>query len=223
MKLLSWNVNGIRAAVKKGFLEYLEIENPEIICIQETKAHKEQLTSEILEDHGYFTYWHSGEKKGYSGVATFCKEEPLYIQEGIGIKKYDDEGRVLITEHNKFLLYNIYFPNGQKNEERLKYKLDFYDDLLPLINDQVESGNNVIVTGDWNTAHRPIDLARPNENKNTSGFMPIEREKVDKYILNGWVDTFRLFHEEGGRYSWWTYRFGARDRNIGWRIDYLFQ
>ena len=161
-------------------------------------------------------------KKGYSGVATFCKEEPLYIQEGIGIKKYDDEGRVLITEHNKFLLYNIYFPNGQKNEERLKYKLDFYDDLLPLINDQVESGNNVIVTGDWNTAHRPIDLARPNENKNTSGFMPIEREKVDKYILNGWVDTFRLFHEEGGRYSWWTYRFGARDRNIGWRIDYFF-
>ena len=222
MKLLSWNVNGIRAAVKKGFLEYLEGENPEIICIQETKAHKEQLTSEILEDHGYFTYWHSGQKKGYSGVATFCKEEPLYIQEGIGIKKYDDEGRVLITEHNKFLLYNIYFPNGQKNEERLKYKLDFYDDLLPLINDQVESGNNVIVTGDWNTAHRPIDLARPNENKNTSGFMPIEREKVDKYILNGWVDTFRLFHEEGGRYSWWTYRFGARDRNIGWRIDYFF-
>ena len=222
MKLLSWNVNGIRAAVKKGFLEYLEDQNPEIICIQETKAHKEQLTSEILEDHGYFTYWHSGQKKGYSGVATFCKEEPLYIQEGIGIKKYDDEGRVLITEHNKFLLYNIYFPNGQKNEERLKYKLDFYDDLLPIINDQVESGNNVIVTGDWNTAHRPIDLARPNENKNTSGFMPIEREKVDEYIFNGWVDTFRLFHEEGGRYSWWTYRFGARDRNIGWRIDYFF-
>tara|TARA_B100001741_G_scaffold311468_1_gene312686 strand:+ start:73 stop:837 length:765 start_codon:yes stop_codon:yes gene_type:complete len=222
MKLLSWNVNGIRAAVKKGFLEYLEDQNPEIICIQETKAHKEQLTSEILEDHGYFTYWHSGQKKGYSGVATFCKEEPLYIQEGIGIKKYDDEGRVLITEHNKFLLYNIYFPNGQKNEERLKYKLDFYDDLLPIINDQVESGNNVIVTGDWNTAHRPIDLARPNENKNTSGFMPIEREKVDEYILNGWIDTFRLFHEEGGRYSWWTYRFGARDRNIGWRIDYFF-
>ena len=222
MKLLSWNVNGIRAAVKKGFLQYLEDENPDIICIQETKAHKEQLTAEILKDHGYYVYWHSGKKKGYSGVATFCKEEPLYIQEGIGIKKYDDEGRVLITEHNKFLLYNIYFPNGQKNEERLKYKLDFYDDLLPIINDQVESGNNVIVTGDWNTAHRPIDLARPNENKNTSGFMPIEREKVDEYILNGWVDTFRLFHEEGGRYSWWTYRFGARDRNIGWRIDYFF-
>ena len=222
MKILSWNVNGIRAAAKKGFLQFLEKENPDIICIQETKAHKEQLTSEILEDHGYFTFWHSGEKKGYSGVATFCKEKPLFIQEGLGIAKYDKEGRVLITEHNEFLLYNIYFPNGQKNDERLKYKLDFYDDLLPIINDQVDSGNNVIVAGDWNTAHHPIDLARPKENKNTSGFMAIEREKIDFYVSNGWIDTFRLFHEEGGRYSWWTYRFGARDRNIGWRIDYFF-
>tara|TARA_A100000164_G_scaffold379641_1_gene424510 strand:- start:1085 stop:1849 length:765 start_codon:yes stop_codon:yes gene_type:complete len=222
MKLLSWNVNGIRAAVKKGFLQFLEDENPDIICIQETKAHKEQLESEILEDHGYFTCWHSGEKKGYSGVATFCKEKPLFIQEGLGIEKYDKEGRVLITEHNEFLLYNIYFPNGQKNDERLRYKLDFYDDLLPIINDQVDSGNNVIVAGDWNTAHLPIDLARPNENKNTSGFMSIEREKIDLYMSNAWIDTFRLFHDEGERYSWWTYRFGARDRNIGWRIDYFF-
>ena len=222
MKLISWNVNGIRAAVKKGFLDYLDQEQPDILCIQESKAHKEQLTSEILEDHGYHTYWHSGVKKGYSGVATFCKEEPLFIQEGLGIEKYDVEGRVLLTEHKDFLLYNIYFPNGQKDENRLKYKLDFYDDLLPIINDQVESGNNVIVTGDWNTAHYPIDLARPKENINTSGFMPVERKKLDKYVENGWVDTFRLFHEEGERYSWWTYRFGARDRNVGWRIDYFF-
>ena len=222
MKILSWNVNGIRAAVKKGFLQFLDQESPDIICLQETKAHKEQLTSEILEDHGYFTYWHSGERKGYSGVATFCKNKPLFAQEGLGIEKYDKEGRVLITEHDSFLLYNIYFPNGQKNDERLNYKLDFYDDLLPIINDQVDSGNNVIVAGDWNTAHLPIDLARPNENKNTSGFMPIEREKIDLYISHSWVDTFRLFHDEGERYSWWTYRFGARNRNIGWRIDYFF-
>ena len=222
MKLISWNVNGIRAAVKKGFLDYLDQEQPDILCIQESKAHKEQLTSEILEDHGYCTYWHSGVKKGYSGVATFCKEEPLFIQEGLGIEKYDVEGRVLLTEHKDFLLYNIYFPNGQKDETRLKYKLDFYDDLLPIINDQVESGNNVIVTGDWNTAHNPIDLARPKENINTSGFMLVEREKLDIYLEEGWVDTFRLFHEEGERYSWWTYRFGARDRNVGWRIDYFF-
>ena len=222
MKLISWNVNGIRASVKKGFLQFLEDENPDILCIQETKAHKEQLTSEILEDHGYFTYWHSGERKGYSGVSTFCKGEPVYVQRGLGIDKYDKEGRVLVTEHEHFLLYNIYFPNGQKNEERLKYKLDFYDDLLPIINDQVDSGNNVIVAGDWNTAHFPIDLARPNENKNTSGFMQIEREKIDLYVANAWIDTFRLFHDEGGRYSWWTYRFGARERNVGWRIDYFF-
>jgi exodeoxyribonuclease-3 len=222
MKLISWNVNGIRAAVKKGFLDYLDHVQPDILCIQETKAHVDQLSSEILKDHGYHAFWHSGIRRGYSGVATFCKGEPLYVQEGLGIQKYDDEGRVLLTEHENFLLYNIYFPNGQKDETRLKYKLDFYDDLLPIINEQVESGNNVIVTGDWNTAHYPIDLARPKENINTSGFMPIEREKLDEYVDHGWVDTFRLFHDEAERYSWWTYRFGARERNVGWRIDYFF-
>ena len=222
MKLISWNVNGIRAAVKKGFLDYLNNEKPDILCIQESKAHKDQLSSEILQDHGYYNYWHSGIKKGYSGVATFTKKEPLYVQEGIGIEKYDREGRVLITEHEKFLVYNIYFPNGQKDQVRLKYKLDFYDDLLPIINEQVESGNNVIVAGDQNTAHRSIDLARPKENIKTSGFLPIEREKLDQYISNGWVDTFRLFHDAPGQYSWWTYRFGARERNVGWRIDYFF-
>ena len=222
MRLISWNVNGIRAAVKKGFLDYLEKEQPDILCIQESKAHKEQLSSDILEDHGYYAYWHSGIKKGYSGVATFCKKEPLFVQGGLGIKKYDDEGRVLITEHDDFLLYNIYFPNGQKDDIRLNYKLNFYDDLLPIINEQVESGNNVIVTGDWNTAHNSIDLARPKQNIKTSGFMPIEREKLDIYVSEGWVDTFRLFHEEPERYSWWTYRFGARERNVGWRIDYFF-
>ena len=222
MKLISWNVNGVRAVVKKGFLDWLEQTHPDILCLQETKAHVDQLTSEILTDHGYHTYWQSGKKRGYSSVATFCKEEPLYVQEGLGIERYDAEGRVLLTEHENFLLYNIYFPNGQKDDERLQYKLDFYNDLLPIINEQVESGNNVVVTGDWNTAHHPIDLARPKQNVNTSGFMPIEREKLDMYVENGWIDTFRLFHPEGERYSWWTYRFGARERNVGWRIDYFF-
>ena len=222
MKLISWNVNGVRAVVKKGFLDWLDQEQPDILCLQETKAHVDQLTAEILTDHGYHTFWHSGERRGYSGVATFCKEEPLYVQEGLGIERYDAEGRVLLTEHENFLLYNIYFPNGQKDDERLQYKLDFYDELLPIINEQVESGNNVVVTGDWNTAHHPIDLARPKQNVNTSGFMPIEREKLDMYVENGWIDTFRLFHQEGDRYSWWTYRFGARERNVGWRIDYFF-
>ena len=222
MKLISWNVNGVRAVVKKGFLDWLDQEQPDILCLQETKAHVDQLTAEILTDHGYHTFWHSGERRGYSGVATFCKEEPLYVQEGLGIERYDAEGRVLVTEHENFLLYNIYFPNGQKDNVRLQYKLDFYNDLLPIINEQVESGNNVVVTGDWNTAHHPIDLARPKQNVNTSGFMPIEREKLDMYVENGWIDTFRLFHPEGDRYSWWTYRFGARERNVGWRIDYFF-
>ena len=222
MRLFSWNVNGVRAATKKGLFDWLEHEAPDVLCIQETKAHVDQLTSEILVDHGYRAYWHSGVKRGYSGVATFCKEEPFFVQEGLGIDKYDAEGRVLITEHDGFLLYNIYFPNGQKDDVRLKYKLDFYDDLLPIINDQVESGNNVIVAGDWNTAHHPIDLARPKENINTSGFMPIEREKLDEYVEHGWVDTFRLFHEQPDQYSWWSYRMGARARNVGWRIDYFF-
>jgi exodeoxyribonuclease-3 len=222
MKLISWNVNGVRAVVKKGFLDWLDQADPDIVCLQETKAHIDQLAAEILTDHGYYTYWHSGERRGYSGVATFCKTEPLYVQEGLGIERYDVEGRVLITEHENFLLYNIYFPNGQKDDERLQYKLDFYDDLLPIINEQAESGNNVVVTGDWNTAHHPIDLARPKENVKTSGFMPVEREKLDIYVENGWVDTFRLFHQGGERYSWWTYRIGARERNVGWRIDYFF-
>ena len=222
MKLISWNVNGVRAVVKKGFLDWLEQAQPDILCLQETKAHVDQLTAEILTDHWYHTYWHSGKRRGYSGVATFCKEEPLYVQEGLGIERYDAEGRVLVTEHENFLLYNIYFPNGQKDDARLQYKLDFYDDLLPIISEQVESGNNVVVTGDWNTAHHPIDLARPKQNVNTSGFMLIEREKLDMYVENGWIDTFRLFHPEGDRYSWWTYRFGARERNVGWRIDYFF-
>ena len=222
MKLYSWNVNGIRAAERKGFLDWLDQTQPDILCLQETKARVDQLGSSLIEDHGYHTYWHSADKAGYSGVATFCKEEPYFVQEGLGIDRFDSEGRVLITEHENFLLYNIYFPNGQKDDIRLNYKLDFYDELLPIVNDQVENGNNVIITGDWNTAHHPIDLARPKENEKTSGFMPRERERIDTYISHGWVDTFRYFHAESDRYTWWTYRFGARERNIGWRIDYFF-
>ena len=222
MKIFSWNVNGVRAIEKKGFLDWIEDENPDIVCIQETKAKVEQLSPSLIEDHGYHTYWHSAERPGYSGVATFSKIEPYYVQKGLGIDRFDSEGRVLITEHENFLLYNIYFPNGQKDDIRLNYKLDFYDKLLPIINEQVDSGTNVIVTGDWNTAHFPVDLARPKENIKTSGFMPIEREKMDQYTDAGWVDTFRHFHQEPERYSWWSYRSGARQRNIGWRIDYFF-
>ncbi|MDG1268478.1 MAG: exodeoxyribonuclease III [Candidatus Marinimicrobia bacterium] len=222
MRIFSWNVNGVRAIEKKGFLDWVDATAPDILCIQETKAHFEQLPESLKSVDGYHGYWHSGERKGYSGVATFSKEEPLHVQYGLGIEKYDREGRVLITEFENFLLYNIYFPNGQKDEHRLQYKLDFYDDLLEILNEQVASGVNVLVGGDWNTAHQEIDLANPKANKNNSGFMPIERAQVDTYIENGYVDTFRLFHDEPERYSWWTYRFGARQRNIGWRIDGFF-
>ncbi len=222
MKLISWNVNGIRAAEKKGFLDWFENANADVVCVQETKAKEEQVSDALKNPHGYHSYWHSAEKPGYSGVATFCKEEPLYVQHGLGIDRFDKEGRVLITEHENFLLYNIYFPNGQKNDERLNYKLDFYKDLLVVLDEQVESGVNVVVAGDWNTAHKPIDLARPKDNEKYSGFLPVERALLEKYEKHGYVDSFRLFHPEPDRYSWWTYRFGARSRNVGWRIDYFW-
>lgn len=222
MDLYSWNVNGIRAVEKKGFLSWLSIVNPDIVCLQETKARVDQVSEALTTNHGYRTYWHSAEKAGYSGVATFCKKEPLYVQEGIGIERFDREGRVLLSEHENFLLYNIYFPNGQRDNERLQYKLDFYEELLVVLDEQVESGHNVVVAGDWNTAHKEIDLARPKDNVKTSGFLPEERALLDKYVEHGYVDTFRLFHQEPHRYSWWTYRFGARQRNVGWRIDYFW-
>ncbi len=222
MKLMSWNVNGIRAAEKKGFLDWFNAVDADVVCIQETKAKVDQLSEALKSEHGYHAYWHSAERPGYSGVATFCKHEPLYVQEGMGIDRFDQEGRVLITEHENFLLYNIYFPNGQKDDIRLQYKLDFYEDLLVVLDEQVESGVNVVVAGDWNTAHKPIDLARPKDNAKTSGFLPEERALLDKYEDHGYVDTFRLFHDEPDRYSWWTYRFGARSRNVGWRIDYFW-
>lgn len=222
MKLFSWNVNGIRAVAKKGFLDWLNHEQPDILCLQETKAHEEQVPEELLKEHGYHTFWHSAERAGYSGVATYTKTEPLYVQKGLGIERFDAEGRVLITEHENFLLYNIYFPNGQRDQERLNYKLDFYNDLLEILDEQVASGINVVVGGDWNTAHTEIDLANPKANSKTSGFLPEERDWIDKYIEHGYVDTFRLFHPEPERYSWWTYRYGARERNVGWRIDYFF-
>ena len=222
MKLFSWNVNGIRAVAKKGFLDWLNHEQPDILCLQETKAHEQQVPEELLKEQGYHIFWHSAERAGYSGVATYTKTEPLYVQKGLGIKRFDAEGRVLITEHENFLLYNIYFPNGQRDQERLDYKLDFYNDLLEILDEQVASGINVVVGGDWNTAHTEIDLANPKANSKTSGFLPEERDWIDKYIEHGYVDTFRLFHPEPERYSWWTYRYGARARNVGWRIDYFF-
>ncbi|MBT3261475.1 exodeoxyribonuclease III [bacterium] len=224
MKIISWNVNGIRACVNKGFLDYLQSEEPDILCLQESKAQIEQLSDHILNPSGYFGIWHSAQKKGYSGVATLIKKnlKPLNVVEGLGIEKYDSEGRVLQTEFENFVLFNVYFPNGQMNEKRLQYKLDFYQELFTLVNDLKSQGKNIIICGDYNIAHTEIDLAHPKANENYSGFLPIERAWLDKIIKWGYVDTFRHFHKEPENYTWWSYRAGARRKNVGWRIDYFF-
>ena len=222
LKLLSWNVNGIRAAQKKGFLEWLEKESPDILCVQETKAHIEQLSKELINPNSYKTYWSSGEKKGYSGVATFTKLEPINIETGFGVKKYDCEGRILISDYKDFVLFNIYFPNGQRDAERLKYKLGFYDGFLNYVDNLKKKDKKIIICGDVNTAHKEIDLARPKENESSSGFLPVERKWIDKLIEHGYIDTFRHFYKEGGNYTYWDQITRARERNVGWRIDYFF-
>lgn len=222
IKILSWNVNGVRAAVKKGFLDWLQKESPDIICIQETKISRENLTKDLLEPPGYHTYWNHAERKGYSGVATIAKESPVDVQNGFGISQFDIEGRVILTEYPEFKLFNVYFPNGKQSEERLKYKMDFYEEFLQYLEPLRAKGEKLIVCGDVNTAHKEIDLARPKENEKVSGFLPVEREWLDKLIDNGYVDIFRRFNPEPGQYTWWDMKSRARDRNVGWRIDYFF-
>ncbi len=222
MKLISWNVNGIRAGVRKGFLDWLSKESPDIMCIQETKAHVEQLTPDVIHPEGYMGIWSEAQKKGYSGTATLTKDKPLFTQSNFDESWLDEEGRVVLTEHEDFYLFNVYFPNGGRGEVRLKYKLDFYDKFLDYIELYRKKGKGIIVCGDVNTAHHEIDLARPKENVKTSGFMPIEREWLDRLVESGYHDTFRMFNEEGEMYSWWDMKTRSRDRNVGWRIDYFW-
>ncbi len=222
IKILCWNVNGIRAAGRKGFLEWLYGESPDIICLQETKAHPEQLDEDLREPHGYHAYWNYPETKGYAGVATFTKEEPLRVEEGFGIEKFDVEARAIITEHPEFVLFNVYFPNGKKNATRLKYKMDFYDAFLGFTESLKAQDKKLVICGDFNTAHKEMDLARPKENEKVSGFLPLEREWIDKFVAHGYVDTFRHFNKEPHQYTWWDLKTRARERNIGWRIDYFF-
>lgn len=222
MQLISWNVNGIRSAYRKGFLNWFQRQNPDIFCVQETKAQMDVLPHDLLNFQGYYSVFSSAEKKGYSGVALYSKVKPLTVKTGLGIQKFDHEGRTIITDYGDFVLFNIYFPNGQMSDARLKYKMEFYDAFLDVVETYDREGRNIIVCGDINTAHKEIDLARPKENENVSGFLPIERAWIDKFISHGWVDTLRLFHPEPELYTWWSLRTRARDRNIGWRIDYFF-
>ncbi len=222
MKILSWNVNGIRAVQKKGFLEWLAREKPDILGVQETKAKPEQLDMFLMHPEGYHTFWNSAVRPGYSGVALFTRERPVKIGNGFGIKKFDEEGRVIVAEYPEFTLLNIYFPNGKASDERLQYKMDFYAETMKYTKKLKAKGKSVIISGDYNTAHKEIDLARPKENENTSGFLPIERAWLDKWVADGQVDIFREFQKEPGHYSWWDMKTGARERNVGWRIDYHF-
>jgi exodeoxyribonuclease-3 len=221
LRLISWNVNGIRAIEKKGFINWFESESPDILCLQETKAQPGQLSEALLKPKGYHVYWNSAEKKGYSGTVTYTKQKPVKGQE-LGIERFDSEGRTVMTEFENFILFNIYFPNGQKNEERLKYKLDFYDSYLKHVESLRQKGKSIILCGDVNTAHKPIDLARPKANEKVSGFLPVERKWLDKLVKKGYLDTFRHFCKEPDHYTWWDYITRARERNVGWRIDYFF-
>lgn len=220
--ILSWNVNGIRAAHKKDFLVWLKKASPDILCIQETKAKPDQLVPELLRPEGYHVCWNSADKPGYSGVAIFSKVKPLSVRNGYGLPEFDAEGRVIEADFGDFVVLNIYFPNGGMGEHRLKFKLDFYEASLGHFKKLLKKGKRIVVSGDYNTAHKPIDLKHPDENVGTSGFMPVEREWLDRLVGNGFIDTFRAFNDKPDQYTWWDMRTFARQRNAGWRIDYHF-
>jgi exodeoxyribonuclease III len=221
MKLISWNVNGIRAAEKKGLFEFMLEQDADVYGLQETKAHKEQLHDGILNREGYTSYWSQGLQKGYSGTAVYTKVVPISYVDHNEDPILRNEGRINHLEFEKFHFFNVYFPNGGRGGDRLIYKLDFYKRFLELVT-ELDKTKPVIFCGDVNTAHKEIDLARPKENVKTSGFMPEEREWVDKFIEAGYVDAFRKFNQEPGQYSYWDQITKARTRNVGWRIDYFF-
>ena len=223
MLLYSWNVNGIRAATRKGFADWVKAVSPDVICLQEVKAEVQQIPKEVLELEGYHMEWNPASRKGYSGVATLSRKKPKAVHRGMGIERFDCEGRILRHEYPGFDLLNVYFPNGTSGDERLQYKMEFYDAFLDHCESLRTDGKKLIVCGDVNTAHREIDLKNAKANEKNSGFLPQERAWVDKFIAHGYVDTFRLLHpDEPEQYSWWTFRANARERNIGWRIDYFF-
>jgi len=213
----------LRAVVRKGFLEWLSEESPDIICLQEIKARPEQLLPEVRQPDGYYAFWNYPQAaRGYSGVATFTREQPLEVEYGFGIPEFDQEGRTLFARYPGFTLLNVYFPNGKKDESRLRYKMGFYDAFLKFTDQLQARGEKLVVCGDFNTAHQEIDLARPKENSTVSGFLPMERAWIDEFISHGFVDTFRHFNKDPGHYTWWDLKSRARERNVGWRLDYFF-
>ncbi len=220
LTLISWNVNGVRAAAKKGFREVIEEICPDVVAIQETKVQEDQLPEELAQIPGYSSYWFGAERKGYSGVAVYTRLEPLRVLKGLEEEDFDREGRVLTLEFEDFFLVNVYFPNSGEGLKRLQYKLRFDEIFLSYV-EKLRNRKSVVICGDFNVAHKEIDLANPSRNEHNAGFTQEERLWMDNFLASGFVDTFRMFTEGAGHYTWWSYRFNARSRNIGWRIDYF--
>lgn len=222
LQLISWNVNGLRAAWGKGFRDTLFRMAPDLMALQETKLQDSQLTDEMRHVDGYESHWSFAERKGYSGVGVYTRRKPLSVRQGFGEERFDREGRVLELDFGDFVFFNVYFPNGGSGEDRLAYKLEFYEAFFAYLATLRNAGRSLVIAGDYNTAHNEIDLKNPKANEKISGFMRIERDWLDRIVTDGYVDTFRHFHPDTVAYSWWSYRFQARERNIGWRIDYFF-
>lgn len=222
-KAISWNVNGLRSIHRHElFLPFLQSESPDILCLQEIKSLVEQLPADLKQVDGYHAYFNPAERKGYSGVAIYSKQEPIDVIYGLGIPEFDVEGRVIIAEYPTFTLMNIYYPNGKMSAERLDYKMRFYDAFLQVADGFVNAGQNLLVCGDVNTAHTEADIARPKENAKVSGFLPEERAWMDEFLGHGYSDTLRMFNDTPGIYSYWDMKSRARERDVGWRIDYFF-
>ena len=221
-KLISWNINGIRAAEKKGLLDWLAASDADLVALQETKAHPDQLSAGLRAPVGYTANWSSAVQKGYSGVATYSRAVPLAVSLGLDDPRFDSDGRVLITKMPDYTFFNIYFPNGGRGPEWVEHKLAFYDRFLAVVRDLMAAGESVIVAGDVNTAYAEIDIARPKENAKVSGFMPVERAAMGKFYEAGLIDSFRYLHPDEVKYSWWAAWGGAREKNVGWRLDYMF-
>lgn len=220
MKIISYNVNGIRAAQKKGFVDWLYQTNADIVCLQEVKADMEQVDLEEIKKAGYHVYWHAAQKKGYSGVAILSKPKPIHVEIGCGIDIYDLEGRVIRADYADFSVISVYMPSGSSGDQRQAFKMKWLDDFYDYIVALRKEVPNLIISGDYNICHKPIDIHNPVSNKKSSGFLPEERAWVSKFIESGFIDTFRVFDESAGQYTWWSYRFSARTKNLGWRIDY---
>lgn len=225
MKILCWNVNGIRAVWKKNFLNFLAKEDADLVCIQESKIQSDQVTPDIQNPLDYKSEWVCANRKGYSGVTIYYKKNPLYVQKelGNGEGRHDGEGRLILFEYEEFTLVNVYIPNGGQGDHRIEFKLNYYDEMFDFLERLRKEGRNLVICGDFNTAHTEIDLARPKENENVTGFLPVERAWLDKFTSAGYVDCWRHFNpDKTDKYTWWSYRTAARKRNVGWRIDYFF-